>query len=313
MKIVFFGTPEYVLPILTRIHKEYVTGPGKSPIVAVVTQPPKPIGRKQIMQYSPIDKWAHEHGIDTRYDLSEDLPDADLGIVAAYGGMIPNEVINKFPHGLLVVHPSLLPQFRWASPIQAAITTDTNPTGITIMKMDDKFDHGPIVTQSKEEILETDTAGTLRERLFAKSVDLIIELMEPYLKNKINLKPQDHDKATFAREIKKADAFVDIKHLKLAMEGKSIKEMWQVPFIKDCEIELTPRVINNFVRAMDPWPFAWTLTPDEKRLKILKSHLEKDEKGKETLVIDEVQREGKVIVTWKQFIEGHPGLLEKVN
>lgn len=310
MKIVFFGTPEYALPILTRLHKEYVTGPGKSPIVAVVTQPPKPIGRKKILKYSTIDKWAHEHGVDTRYDFEDELPEADLGIVAAYGGLIPDKVIQRFPHGILVVHPSLLPQFRWASPIPAAIVTNTNPTGISIMKMDEKFDHGPIVTQSKEEILDTDTTGSLKERFFAKSADLIIELLEPYLKGKIKLKPQDHDKATFAKEIKKVDAFINIEYIKSAMKGETYDEEWPITFIKDCVVKPTPETINNFVRAMDPWPLAWTITPDRKRLKIIKAHIEENSKGIKTLVLDEVQREGKTTVTWKQFVEGHPNLLD---
>lgn len=110
MKIVFFGTPEYVVPILNTIHKTFVTGPGKSPIVAVVTQPPKPTGRKQYPTYSAVDRWAHERNIDTRYELKTELPEAELGIVAAYGGLIPQNVIDHFPMGLLVVHPALRPR-----------------------------------------------------------------------------------------------------------------------------------------------------------------------------------------------------------
>ena len=124
MKIVFFGTPDYVLPVLTSIHKKFVTGPGKSPIAAVVTQSPKPMGRNQDLTYSPIDKWAHEHKIDTFYqssDLLRSKPQADLGVLAAYGEIIRDDVIRLFPHGMLVIHPSLLPKYRGASPIQSAI------------------------------------------------------------------------------------------------------------------------------------------------------------------------------------------------
>ena len=88
MKIVFFGTPDYVLPVLTTLHKKFVSGPGKSPIVAVVTQSPKPTGRKQYLTYSPVDKWAHERKVFTHYS-AEELIDANLdtevGILASYG------------------------------------------------------------------------------------------------------------------------------------------------------------------------------------------------------------------------------------
>src|SRR5689334_24931094 len=106
MKIVFFGTPEYVLPILKSLHKRFVTGPGKSPIIAVVTQSPKPMGRKQTLTYSAVDKWAHEHKIDTFYQSSDLIKSdikADIGVLAAYGEIIKKEVIDLFPQGILVI------------------------------------------------------------------------------------------------------------------------------------------------------------------------------------------------------------------
>ena len=172
MKIVFFGTPDYVLPILTTLHKKFVTGPGKSPIVAVVTQSPKPVGRKQVITYSPIDHLAHEHGIPMHYSASElaiDGVEADIGILAAYGEIIRKDVIDLFPHGILVIHPSLLPKYRGASPIPAAIAAGDTTTGVTILKMDEKVYHGPIISQFKEDIVPTDTTETLRARLFERS------------------------------------------------------------------------------------------------------------------------------------------------
>src|SRR3990167_7383010 len=153
MKIIFFGTPDYVLPILTNLHKKFVTGPGISPIVAVVTQSPKPTDRKRIILYTPVDKWAHEREIPTFYKAGELLKEdivADLGICAAYGEIIPKTVINSFKFGILNVHPSLLPKFRGASPISAAIMAGDTQTGVSIIKMDEKVDHGPIITQFKE-------------------------------------------------------------------------------------------------------------------------------------------------------------------
>lgn len=284
MKVVFFGTPDYVLPILSLVHKKFVTGPGKSPITAVVTQPPRPVGRKQIPSFSPIDKWAHEHKIPIYYsadDLIKNPPDATLGILASYGEIIKKDVINLFPQGILVIHPSLLPKYRGASPVPAAIANGDEITGVSIIKMDEKMDHGPIISQAKEEILSDDTAETLRNRLFERSAGVLIELLTPYLQGKINLKVQDDRQASFTKLMKKEDGFFSMN-------------------------EKTPVEIERLVRAMSPWPGAWTLIrlsatdENKKRLKILKAHLE-DEK----LVLDEVQLEGKDPVTWKQFKEGH--------
>jgi methionyl-tRNA formyltransferase len=279
MKIVFFGTPDYVLPILTAVHKEFVTGPGKSPIVAVVTQPPKPVGRKQFLTYSSIDKWAHEHKTTIYYSAQELLKenlDVELGILASYGEIITREVINLFPQGILVIHPSLLPQYRGASPVPAAIKNGDTKTGVTILRMDEKMDHGPIVTQFKEDIMPSDTSDVLRNRLFAKSAEVLVETLAPYLKGKIKLKKQDDESATYTKLVTKQDGFIDLK-LK------------------------SPSEAERFIRAMSPWPGAWTYLPNQKRLKLLKSHIENDK-----LVLDEVQMEGKLPVTAKQFDEAYP-------
>jgi methionyl-tRNA formyltransferase len=278
MKIVFFGTPDYVLPILKGLHRKFVTGPGKSPIVAVVTQSPKPVGRKQVVTFSPIDKWAHEHKIDTFYqssDLIKNNVEADFGVLAAYGEIIKKDVIEMFPKGILVVHPSLLPKYRGASPIQGAIAAGDNVTGSSIIKMDEEMDHGPIVSQFKEEILPTDTTDILRERLFERSAEVMIEMIEPYLEGKIKPKEQNHEEATFTKLVTKQDGFIDLK-------------------------KTTPEEAERFIRAMQPWPQAWTLF-ENKRLKLLKAHMEE---GK--LVLDEVQLEGKNPITGKDFLRAYP-------
>ncbi|OGM89187.1 methionyl-tRNA formyltransferase [Candidatus Woesebacteria bacterium RIFOXYD1_FULL_46_19] len=280
MKIVFFGTPDYVLPILTSLHKKFVSGPGVSPIAAVVTQSPKPTGRKQILTYSPVDKWAHEHKIDIFYQSSELIKNsvkADIGVLAAYGEIIPKTVIDTFPHGILVVHPSLLPKYRGASPIQGAIANGDKQVGVTIIKMDEKMDHGPIVSQFKEETKPDDTTDTLRARLFERSKDVIAEMIEPYLQGKIKPKEQNHDEATYTKIITKQDGFIEAE----SFTSEAAKA-------------------ERFIRAMQPWPQAWTLI-GKKRLKILKAHLES---GK--LILDEVQLEGKSPVSWEEFKRGYP-------
>lgn len=282
MKIVFFGTPEYVLPILKAIHKEFVMGPGKSPIVAVVTASPKPVGRKQYLSYSAVDKWAHEHKIFTYYSAEELLDanlDMEMGILASYGEIIKKEVIDLFPKGILVVHPSLLPKYRGASPVPSAIKNGDTVTGATIFKMDEKVDHGPIVTQFKEEILPTDTSDVLRDRLFQRSAEVMIETLPAYNQGRIKLKPQNEEEATLTKLFKKEDGFIKLG-------------------------EKTPDEAERFIRAMQPWPGTWTYLANEKRLKLLKAHLEN---GK--LILDEVQLEGKDPVSWKQFNEAYPNSL----
>ncbi len=270
MKIVFLGTPDYVLPVLTSLHKRFVTGPGKSPIAAVVTQSPKPMGRKQIKTYSPIDQWAHERKILIYYQAEEIVKDnieADIGVCAAFSQIIPKFVIDHFKFGILNVHPSLLPKYRGASPIQAAIAAGETETGVTIIKMDEKVDHGPIISQFKEDIAPTDTTEALRVRLFERSAEVLVELMEPYLQGKITPRPQNDAEATFTKTVKKEDGFVDLK--------------------KD-----DPAVVERKLRAYTPWPGIFTILPNGKRLKILPEGM--------------VQLEGKNPVTRRQFEEAYP-------
>ncbi|KKQ77420.1 MAG: Methionyl-tRNA formyltransferase [Parcubacteria group bacterium GW2011_GWA1_38_7] len=267
MKIIFFGTPEYVVPIVDRLHKYHE-------IVAVVTQPPKPVGRDQIISYSAVDTWAHKKKIIKFFDFS-DLPKADLGICASYGSIIPKEVINSFKFGILNIHPSLLPKYRGASPIQTAIANGETETGVTIIKMDEKMDHGPIVAKFKDEILAIDTFETLRTRLFSNSIPVLLDLIEPYSKGKVNPKAQDKTQVTFTKIVSKQDGFVDL--------------------IKD-----DPVSIERKLRAYSPWPGIWTLV-DGKRLKILKAHIADGQ-----LTPDEVHLEGKKPVGWRQFIRSYP-------
>lgn len=270
MKIIFFGTPDYVLPVLKLLAKHHE-------IVAVVTQPPMPVGRDQFITYSPVDTWAHKRRIPVFCDFNRPLPEADMGILAAYGKIIPKKVIESFKCGILNIHPSLLPKYRGASPIQSAIAAGDTQTGATIIKLDEKMDHGPIITQFKEEITPNDTNESLCRRLFERSAEVLTQLIPAYVAKKITPKLQDETKATFTKILHKEDGFIDLK-------------------------KKSPAEAERFVRAMYPWPGVWTyIEPEHKRLKILKVHLEE---GK--LILDEVQLEGKDPVTWKQFKEGYP-------
>lgn len=307
MKIVFFGTPDYVLPVLEKLHKEF-SRHGVSPITAVVTQPPRPVGRKQLLSFSPVDSWAFKKKITVLHEpiqVLKEKPEADLGVLASYGAIIPKEVIEFFPYGILNIHPSLLPKWRGAAPVQAPILAGENTTGVSIIKLDEKLDHGPIVSQFKEEIYEDDTVESLRERLFLRGAEVLTDLITPYLKGKVSPKAQKHAGATFTTQIRKEHSFIPPTYLKNAMDGKPNKDEWAIGFIKDYSLSPTPEGINRFIKSMSPWPVAWTyvkLSPSArpKRLKILRAHLEN-----EVLVVDNVQLEGKGPVHWKQFSKAY--------
>lgn len=270
MKIIFFGTPDYVIPVLEKLHKYHE-------IVAVVTQSPKPVGRDKVMTYSAVDAWAFKKHIPRNFNYV-DLPVADMGVCASFGMIIPQVIIDSFPHGIINIHPSLLPMFRGSSPIQATLVSGINPTGVSIIKMVSKVDAGPILTQFKEEVFENDTNETLRTRLFEKSADVLLEMIPAYVEGKIKLKPQDKTKATMTKMVKREDGFVDL--------------------YKDDEA-----LIWRKFRAFTPWPGIWTHI-NNKRLKIINCHIEKDKQSlplRGKLILDEVQLESKRPTNWNIF------------
>ena len=304
MKIVFFGTPEYVQPVLVSLNKKVKNKDGTSAIVAVVTQPPKPVGRKQLKTYSPVDNWAHKKEIPAFYDPEELLSSKkgvfELGVIADYGKIISKRVIGAFPRGILNIHFSSLPSFRGASPVQAAIINGDKEIGISIFKIDEGLDHGPIVSQFKEAISPQETYGGLKRRLFPIATDVLCELLPAYISGKIKLRPQEHSDATYTRLITRKDGFVPPKYVGQALEEKvPAEEKWRIEFIKDFSLKPTADNLYNFIRAMDPWPNAWTnikIGKASKRLKILKAYTDG-----EKLVLDSVQLEGKNPVSWEQF------------
>jgi methionyl-tRNA formyltransferase len=319
INIVFFGTPNYVLPVLDKLHKSLKSKNIDTPVVAVVTKKPKPTGRKKLLSYTPVDTWAHKKKVPIYFEpekLIKNNVRAQVGILASYGQIVSKKVINHFPHGILNVHPSLLPEFRGASPVQATIVSGKKEAGVTIIRLDEELDHGPIVSQFIEDIKKDDTTKTLREHLFNRSSDVLATLIPAYIEGKVKTRKQEHEKATFTRQIKKDDAFIDPKALEYVLNGKTIKKKWRIEFIKDFTTDYSPSAVYNFIRAMRPWPVAWTLVKlnpnykETKRLKIIKSHLEPapfttHNTQSTELILDEVQLEGKNPVSWKQFTEGY--------
>ena len=318
MKIVFFGTPDFVLPVLNVLNKSF-RSENSSPFVCVVTQKPKPAGRKKILAFSPVDRWAYKKKIPVVYDPLEIVKmkiKADIGVLAAYGSILPKSLINYFPNGILNIHPSLLPKYRGPSPVQATII-GKDEAGVTIIKLDDKIDHGPVVAQFKIKRKNTDTTGTLTKRCFLKSAGVLKKLITPYTKGKIKINTQDNSKATYTKLITKADGYIPPKYLRSItnMNEKNFPDksegIWKINFTDNLKLKPDVLVLDRFIKAMDPWPSAWSsviLFPSAKpkRIKILKSHIKKESSF---LFIDDVQLEGKKPVSWQQFKKGYPSAL----
>jgi methionyl-tRNA formyltransferase len=314
LKIVFFGTPDYVLPVLDALHKEYKIPREESGIVAVVTQPPRPTGRKKEMTFSPVDTWAHQKNIHIYFEAAkivEEGVEADLGVLASYGEFIPKNVINHFKYGVINIHPSLLPKWRGSSPVQASILSGEKETGASVIRLDNELDHGPIISKFKEEIEASDTSESLRNKLFERSAQFLLDLLPNYISGKVKPQEQEHKKATFTIQIKKQDGFISPELLEASINGKTIKNDLEIKWIKDYSLAPNPANIERFIRAMQPWPGAWTMvklnTKDEglgpRRLKIISAHLDSTT---QSLVLDLVQLEGKNAVSWEEFKKGYP-------
>lgn len=213
-KIVFFGTSPYAVMIL-----EALTHADLKPEL-IITTPDKPAGKGMQITPPPVKVWAVNH--DQKVLQPEKLKDPlfldvlkdenfDLFIVVAYGKIIPQEVIDLSPHGVLNVHASLLPKLRGASPIESAILEDMKQTGITIMIIDSQMDHGPILAQ-KEVIVEPwpPKARYLGKALVEAGGQLLVEVIPQWLNGTLQPQEQDHSQATYTKKIVKEDALIDL-------------------------------------------------------------------------------------------------------
>ena len=223
IKIVFFGTSRFSVLVLEKLLEH------RFPPTLIVTTPDKPQGRKLLLTPPPIKLWAVEHAIDIiqpeKLDRTfiEKLTHTDwhLFIVASYGKIIPKALLDLPKHGTLNVHPSLLPRWRGASPIQAAILNDSK-TGVTIMLTDEELDHGPIVAQARIELPNlpdgpsADKAGwppnvsVLSDILATKGGQLLSEIIPDWISGKITPEEQKHKRATYAKKITKEEGLVDL-------------------------------------------------------------------------------------------------------
>lgn len=229
-RIVFMGTPAFAVQTLEALIREYE-------VIGVVTQPDRPAGRNQQIQMSPVKQIALNHQIPVFQPEKIRHPDAiselkqwqaDVYVVAAFGQILPQSVLDIPPHGSINVHASLLPRWRGAAPIQAAIRTGDKETGVTIMKMDAGLDTGPMVLQRSIAITEDETGATLHDKLAKLGADLLLEALPDFLSGKILPQPQPQAGMTYAPMVKKEEGNID----------------WSRPAVE----------IERLIRAFTPWP-----------------------------------------------------------
>ena len=208
-KIIFMGTPLFSVPILKSLYQN-----GYS-ISVVYTQPPQKSQRGQKINKSPIQGISETLKIDYRtpsslknnkeeYNYIKEL-DADLAIVVAYGQIIPKEYLNLVKKGFINIHASLLPKWRGAAPIQRSIMNLERETGISIMKIGEKLDTGPICNSYKIKIMDNDNTETISEKLSALAAEKILDNIDEILEDKINFEEQKHDDASYAPKIEKTE------------------------------------------------------------------------------------------------------------
>jgi methionyl-tRNA formyltransferase len=212
MRIIFMGTPFYSVPVI-----EHLIASGHA-IEAVVTRPDVSSGRGRSLKPPAIKVYAEERGIRVLQPASmrskenlEQLANLqpDLMVVAAYGRILPPNVLALPPKGVLNIHPSLIPQYRGPSPVAAALLNGDKETGVTVMVTEEGMDTGPVVAQKREAVLSGDTTLVLTERLFRIGAELLVKVLPLWEKGQINSLPQDEHMASTTRLYKKEDGFID--------------------------------------------------------------------------------------------------------
>ncbi len=305
-RIVFMGTPEFAVPVLDALTRT------PHEIVGVFTRQDKPAGRGGKLQASPVKQLAQTRNLPIHQSktlrnaealaLLRDLA-PDVIIVAAYGLILPPNVLAIPPHGCINTHASLLPRHRGAAPIPAAILAGDSETGITLMQMDEGIDTGPILAQRAIPIADDDTTGTLTAKLARLAADLLIEQLPRILAGEIVPQPQNESRATLTKTIRKEDGLI----------------AWTQPAME----------IARRARAFNPWPSAFTFW-NGAQLKILRVDpsagkidaepgrvMKVQDKiavatGDGALILREVQLAGKRAMTIEEFVRGQKNFVGAV-
>ncbi|MGN7386865.1 methionyl-tRNA formyltransferase [Sporosarcina sp. SAFN-015] len=239
-KIVFMGTPDFSVPVLRMLHEEGYD------IIAVVTQPDRPVGRKRVLTHPPVKEEALRLGLSVlqpeRLRSSEELASLiemkpDLIVTAAYGQILPKDLL-EVPHlGCINVHASLLPKYRGGAPIHQAVIDGEAETGVTIMYMVEKLDAGDIISQIKIPILEEDNTGILFEKLSVAGTELLKETLPSIIEGTNERIPQDEKYVSFA--------------------GNITREQEKIDWSKG------GNDIFNQIRGLFPWPGAYSVFQGE--------------------------------------------------
>ena len=255
------GTPEFGAIILEGLLRQVLGF--RVQVLAVVTAPDKPTGRKQILTPSSVKVVAEKYKIpilqtEKILNLKSKILNLkpDLIVVAAYGQILPKEILEIPKYGCLNVHPSLLPKYRGPSPIRYAILNGDKETGVTIILMDEKMDHGPVLGQRGLEIRENETSATLHDKLADLGASLLMETISKWIRKIIKSQPQDDKKATFTKVLTRGDGKINWKK--------------------------TAEGLEREVRAYFPWPGShtfWEKSGKTAQIKILKARVFKSPSG----------------------------------
>ena len=294
-KIIFMGTPIFAVPILKSLYQNGY------PVSVVYSQPPKKSSRGMKTQKSPVHLMAETLNIEARTpdvlkgnSIEESILknlDADLAIVVAYGKLLPESFLNLTKKGFINIHASILPSWRGAAPIQRAIINLDKKTGISVMKINNKLDSGPVCNKYEIEIKKQDNSETISEKLSLIASEKILDEIDNIIDGKANFIEQEHDKATYANKIEKTEGKIN----------------WNIK----------AEEILGLINGLFPSPGAWFTFKGE-RYKILKAEVgnSKGEPGivlgqnleigcKEgSLKITEIQREGKKVQKIGEFLLG---------
>ena len=307
MRVVYMGTPAFAIPPLEELLAEGYD------VVGVYTQPDRPAGRGRSLEAPPVKAFAQERGLDVFQPTSLRNADAhsrlaalapDVIAIAAYGRILPEEVVNMAPAGCVNVHPSLLPRHRGPSPVAFTILEGDETAGVSIMLLDEGMDSGPVIAQVEEAIHPDDTTESLTDRLFHRGAKLLVECLPPFLQGEIAPRPQDESKATYAPRLAKEDGEI----------------RWELP----------AETLWRQVRAYHPWPGAYTRW-NGRLLKALEAvpltgvgadapgrvvALDRDapapvgvSTGEGVLGLRRVQLEGRRAVDAADFLKGHEGFV----
>ena len=333
LKLAYFGSPSFSADFLEKILKDKTL---PIEVKLVVTQPDKPVGRKRIITATPVKQTAIKYQISKIknqkeiINLKSEISQIDICLVYAYAKIIPKEFLAIPKYGFWNIHPSLLPKYRGPSPIAFPLILGDKKTGVTIIKMDEKIDHGPIIAQEEIKILPDDKRIDLEKKLTDLAFNLFKKIIttNPPHANQPQLSAQTHPLATYTRLLKKDDGFIPLAMLKRALNNQPLT-LEQLPeivkeYLSKYQISNTfPRcfayrsrrikyqndilkiksekfnsslITYNLFRALYPWPGVWTILPNGKRLKIKEVKIENDK-----LKIILLQLEGKKEVDFETF------------